>query len=220
MSILPCVEIEPKNTATATVIWLHGLGANGHDFVPIVPELNLPEKLAIRFIFPHAPSIPVSINGGYVMPAWYDILALTEQREINEQQFFASCQTIYELIDREIQRGIASERIILIGFSQGGAVAYQAALTYPKSLAGLLALSTYFIDHAEFVAHPANKTIPIQIFHGRFDSVVQESMGKSAYDALTQKGFSVNYKSYPMEHEVSYSEIADISAWLQQRLAI
>lgn len=216
---LSSIELEVNGPVTASVIWLHGLGADGNDFVPLVPELRLPAQLGVRFIFPNAPAIPVTINGGYVMPAWYDILAMTEERQINQAQFFESAQQIAALIDAEIARGIPSERIIVVGFSQGGAVAYQTALSYAKPLGGLLALSTYFVNHADFAAHSANKALPIQILHGRFDSVVQESMGKNALNLLTEMGYPVNYKNYPMEHEVNFTEIGDISAWLQQRLA-
>ena len=137
MDLLPCIEVEPRDysatglserEADAAVIWLHGLGASGHDFEPIVPQLHLPEKMAVRFVFPHAPNIPVTINGGFVMPAWYDILALDVERKINEQQFHDSVKATVALIERELERGIASERIVLAGFSQGGAIAYHAAL--------------------------------------------------------------------------------------------
>ena len=125
MSYLPCIEVEPKTSANACVIWLHGLGADGHDFEPIVPELNLPETAAIRFIFPHAPSIPVTINGGMVMPAWYDILEMNIERSVDEKQLLQSADAVRALIDREIERGIDNSRIIIAGFSQGGAVGYQ-----------------------------------------------------------------------------------------------
>ena len=140
-SCLPGIEIEPVAPADAAIIWLHGLGASGHDFEPIVPELKLPTHLGIRFIFPHAPSISVTINGGMVMPAWYDILSMEFGREVDEQQIFQSAAAVTRLIDREQERGIDSRRIIVAGFSQGGAVALQAALTYAEPLAGLMGLS-------------------------------------------------------------------------------
>ena len=139
--LLKCVEIEPAGDATATVIWLHGLGASGHDFEPIVPELQLPAGLPVRFVFPHAPDIPVTVNGGMVMPAWYDILAMDIDRKVDEAGVLASADAVDALIEREIQRGIPAHRIVIAGFSQGGAVAYQAALRYPQKLAGLLTLS-------------------------------------------------------------------------------
>ncbi len=220
MDYLPCVEVESYSAenANAAVIWLHGLGASGHDFQPIVPELHLPDQLAVRFIFPHAPNIPVTINGGMVMPAWYDILALDIEREINEQQFQDSVDATIALIEREIERGTSSERIILAGFSQGGAIAYHAALTYGRKLAGLMTMSTYFGTHKNFKPHPANKNIPIHIFHGMHDPMVPETMGKQALAALEQLGYSPEYKAYPMAHEVCVEQINDISAWLQKRL--
>lgn len=219
MSILPCEIIETQPEVSASVIWLHGLGANGHDFVPIVPELKLPESLGVRFIFPHAPSIPITINGGMVMPAWYDILAMDMEREIDTEQILASADAVKALITREMASGIPSERIVLAGFSQGGAVCYQAALSYNKPLAGLMCLSTYFATYKTLVADPANKNIPIHLFHGTQDAMVPEQMAQAAMDALALLDHKPSYKSYPMGHEVCMQEIADISAWLQQVLA-
>ena len=132
MDYLPCVEVEPQRTADAAVIWLHGLGADGHDFEPVVPELRLPDSAAVRFIFPHAPSISVTINNGIVMPAWYDILDMSIEKKVDEEQLLLAAEKIRTLIDREIERGIDSSRIVIAGFSQGGAVGYQTALTYPN----------------------------------------------------------------------------------------
>jgi phospholipase/carboxylesterase len=188
--LLPHLEINPKTPATATVIWLHGLGADGNDFAPLVPELKLPSSMAVRFIFPHAPAIPVTINGGYIMPAWYDILAMNLEREIDEAQLLASSHAISALIDREIERGIDSRRIIIAGFSQGGAVAYHAALSYPKPLGGLMALSSYFATHKTLVPNAANATLAIAIFHGVYDSVVSETLGGQALQVLRRQGFS------------------------------
>ena len=228
MNLLPCVEVEPRDyqpanasrrDADAAVIWLHGLGASGHDFEPIVPELRLPEAMAVRFVFPHAPNIPVTINGGFIMPAWYDILALDVERKINEQQFHDSVKATVGLIERELERGIASERIILAGFSQGGAIAYHAALGYDKPLAGLMTLSTYFPSRHVFEPHPANRQLPIHIYHGQYDPMVEESRGREAKAALESMGYQPEYKSYPMAHEVCLEQINDISAWLQARLS-
>lgn len=220
MSLLPCVEIEPKAPADATVIWLHGLGADGHDFEPIVPELRLPESAAVRFIFPHAPSIPVTINGGYVMPAWYDILEMNIERKIDEKQILASADAIRAFIDREIERGIDSRRIVIAGFSQGGAVAYQVALTYPKRLAGLLALSTYFATRETIQSSEANRDLPVQICHGTFDPIVPETLGQQSFELLQARGYPVAYKTYPMEHGVCPPEVVDIAAWLKDRLSL
>jgi len=151
MDYLPCEIIETRANPDSAVIWLHGLGADGHDFVPIVPELQLPDSMGVRFVFPHAPSIPITINGGMVMPAWYDIMAMSMEREIDTQQIMASADAVVALIEREIAQGIGSDRIVLAGFSQGGAVCYQAALAYNKPLAGLMAMSTYFATHKTIV---------------------------------------------------------------------
>lgn len=212
---LTCIEVEPNSPANATIIWLHGLGADGHDFEPIIAELNLPAEMAVRFIFPNAPSMPVTINNGYIMPAWYDILEMSIEREVDEVQLKESAKSINALIDREISRGIKSERIILAGFSQGGAVAYQAALTYPEPLAGLLGLSTYFATKNSIIPHEANKKIPLQIYHGTEDNVVPETLGQQSYDQFLSMGYAVNYTTYAMEHSVCVEEIDDISKWFQ-----
>lgn len=218
MDYLPALLIEPSQTATASVIWLHGLGADGHDFEPIVPELKLPKQAAIRFIFPHAPSIPVTINGGYVMPAWYDILAMDIDRKVDVKQLEASAQAVAQLIDRELEKGIPSERIVLAGFSQGGAVAYQTALSYPKPLGGLLALSTYFATADTIQLNPANRKLPIAIFHGSQDTVVPESLGKKAQQRLQALGYTPEYFSYAVEHSVSAAEVKHLARFIQQWL--
>jgi phospholipase/carboxylesterase len=218
MNYLPCIEVEPQNPTDAAVIWLHGLGADGHDFEPIVPELKLPDNAAIRFIFPHAPSMPVTINNGMVMPAWYDILDMSIDKKVDEKQLLASSQAITALIDKEISRGIDSTRILIAGFSQGGAVGYQTALTYTKPLAGLIAMSTYFATGASIVPSIENKSLPIQIYHGRMDPVVPEPLGKIAYEALKLLGYSVNYETYAMQHSVCAEEVNDISSWIQKIL--
>jgi len=157
MSYLPCVEIEPQQPAVASVIWLHGLGASGHDFEPVVPELGLPADLPTRFVFPHAPQIPVTINGGMVMPAWYDIVGLGGEGPTDVDGIRRSADQIDALIEREIERGVPSERIVIAGFSQGGAVAYEVALRHPKKLAGLMALSTYFATQDSVALSEANQ---------------------------------------------------------------
>lgn len=218
MTYLPCEVIETQKDIKASVIWLHGLGANGHDFVPIVPELRLPEDLGIRFIFPHAPSIPITINNGMVMPAWYDIITLSMEREIDTDQIMASSQKVIDLIEREIERGVPSKKIVLAGFSQGGAVVYQTALSYDKPLAGLMALSTYFATHKTIKYSDANKHIPIHVFHGTLDSMVPEPMGLHAVQVMKENGYDPLYANYPMEHAVHPTEIVDISRWLQKVL--
>lgn len=218
MSYLPCVEIEPGSTADAAVIWLHGLGANGHDFEPIVPELRLPDSLAMRFVFPHAPAMPVTINNGYVMPAWYDITELKIDHEVDEQGLMRSSESVRALIDRERERGIRSNRIIVAGFSQGGAVAYQVALTYPEPLAGLLALSAYFATAGTIRPDPANTDLPIQIFHGTADPIVPEALGQKSCTILGDMGYRPGYKTYPMQHAVCPEEIEDVSKCMQDWL--
>ena len=218
MSLLTCIVKEPKTAATAAVIWLHGLGADGNDFVPIIPQLNLPAAMAVRFIFPNAPSIPITINGGHVMPAWYDITAIDIERTVDMSQLTESAEKIRLLIDREIDRGIPSDRIVLAGFSQGGAVCYQTALTYIQPLAGLTCLSSYFATKDSITPNSANKQIPIKICHGTNDPMVSVQQGKLARQRLTEMGYAVDYSEYPMDHAVCPEEIAEISLWLQEVL--
>ena len=195
MDYLPCEMVETSDNINTAVIWLHGLGASGHDFVPIIPRLNIPETLGIRFIFPHAPSLPVTINNGVVMPAWYDIYAMDMEREIDTPQIMASAQAIKDLIEREIESGIASDKIVLAGFSQGGAVVIEAGLSYDKPLAGLMSLSSYFATYQTIQLHPANKAIPIHIFQGSYDEIVTEPLAKLAEAELIKQGFAPEYKS-------------------------
>jgi len=218
MPRLSLIEIEPTLPANASVIWLHGLGASGHDFEPIVQELKLPEDAAIRFIFPHAPEIPVTINAGYIMPAWYDILELTAERKINEAHLHSSVEEVKKLVQKELDRGIKHERIILAGFSQGGAVAYHAALTYPKKLGGLLGLSTYFPIADSIVREPENQDIPILICHGSNDPMVLKEQGERTNNKLIEFGYQTDFKLYPMEHEICIQEISDISTFIQKLL--
>lgn len=217
---LECIEIEPAQPARATVIWLHGLGADGNDFVPVVPELQLSPGLAVRFILPHAPVRPVTINGGMAMRSWYDILSMGSTREINEAHLRAAATAVSALIEREERRGVPSERILLVGFSQGGAVGYRAALRYPRPLAGLAALSTYRIspELAESQALPANRQLPVFIAHGESDSVVPVQLGRLACQSLQQQGFDPQWHSYPMDHEVCLPEIRALGAWIEARL--
>lgn len=218
--MLNCEVLEPKGTADAAVIWLHGLGASGHDFVPVVPHLGLPDNHGVRFVFPHAPEIPITINGGTVMPAWYDILTMSVEREINLEQIESSSAAVRQLIQRELDAGIASEHIVIAGFSQGGAVAYHTALSYPKPLAGLMALSTYFATAKEVNPSAANNALPIHIFHGTQDPMVPETMGLTASQILQSMGFAPKYRSYTMQHEVCMEEIEDIGRSLNDWLKL
>lgn len=219
MAYLPCVEIEPDQSANRSVIWLHGLGADGNDFAPIVPLLHGPVSAHIRFVFPHAPQIPVTINGGMRMPAWYDILSMSIERQVDSEQLRASAQAVCDLIQREIERGVNAEHIVVAGFSQGGAVAYEAALSYPQRLGGLLALSTYLATHDSIQLSAANRQLPILIQHGSQDPVVPEALGKLAYNWLADKGYAAKYQSFPMQHQVCQEQIVAINQWLQEVFA-
>jgi len=220
MDYLPTLEIEaPKGKdVNAAVIWLHGLGADGNDFAPIVAQLDLADDYGIRFVFPHAPSIPVTINNGYVMPAWYDIKMMDIDRHIDAEQLLASARKALDLVEREIARGIDPARIVLAGFSQGGAVVYEAALSYDKKLAGLMALSTYLptADTLEFNA--SQQELDVLVCHGALDPVVPESLGQKAVDDLKGFGLQPDYRSYRMEHAVCLEEITDIAAFLRKVL--
>jgi phospholipase/carboxylesterase len=218
MTLLPAIELETRENPDASIIWLHGLGADGNDFAPIVPELHLSEEFAVRFIFPHAPSIPVTVNGGMVMPAWYDILEMQIDRQVDTTQLLLSVNAVNMFIDKEMERGIASRRILVAGFSQGGAVAYHAALSHTQPLGGLLAMSTYFATADSIQLSQVNRQIPIEVHHGLYDPVVPERLGKLAVNKLEEEGYPVNYRTYPMEHGVCPEQIGDISHWLKERL--
>ena len=222
MQLLDAVETihNPNNLPVdRAVIWLHGLGANGHDFEPVVPELGLDGKHSVRFVFPHAPAIPVTINQGYVMPAWYDIFEMSLARKIDVIQIEQSAQRIRDLIAREIERGVAPEHIVLAGFSQGGAVAYHTALSYDKPLAGLLTLSTYLATKDSVQLSDANKQLSIAIHHGTHDNVVPEQLGRQAKDWLEAQGYQPSYHTYPMAHQVCLPQIKLIGQWLNTVLA-
>ena len=222
MPLLKTVEVihNPNNLPIdRAVIWLHGLGANGHDFEPVVPELGLDGKHGVRFVFPHAPAIPVTINQGYVMPAWYDIFEMSLARKIDVVQIEQSAQRIRDLIAREIERGVAPEHIVLAGFSQGGAVAYHTALSYDKPLAGLLTLSTYLATKDSLQLSDANKQLNIAIHHGTHDNVVPEQLGRQAKDWLEAQGYQPSYHTYPMAHQVCLPQIKLIGQWLNTVLA-
>ncbi|WP_447529491.1 alpha/beta hydrolase [Vreelandella sp. TE19] len=212
--------VEPKNgqPADACVFIIHGLGADGHDFEPLIPAMGLSKNLNIRFIMPHAPRLPVTVNGGMVMPAWYDILAMDLGRRVDETQLKHSAERIQTLIQEQLDQGMDSRRIIVAGFSQGGAVAYQAALTFDQPLGGLLAMSTYLATGESIELAAANQSVPVEVHHGNFDPVVPETLGRAGADRLKEKGYSVNYRQYPMAHALCPQQVNDIGKWLQARL--
>ena len=214
--------IETGSDPVFTVIWLHGLGADGSDFEPIVPYLGLDPAVPVRFVFPNAPQIPVTCNGGYVMPAWYDIISLApDSREIDEAGLLASRERVWSLMADEAARGIPAARIFLAGFSQGGAVTYLTGLTYSEPLAGIVALSTYMPspDQVEQGATDAGRQTPLFIGHGTHDDVVSLTMGEIARDVVVRLGCAFDWQTYPMGHEVCLPEIKAIGAWLNQRMA-
>lgn len=211
------IEIDPPHTAKRTIIWLHGLGADGSDFVPIVPELNLPATMGVRFVFPHAPNMPITINNGYEMRAWYDIASLSIDGNVDEAGIAKSRTFVTQLIKNELARGIKTENIILAGFSQGAVIALATGLCYPQRLGGLLALSGYLslTEEALQNAGTANQHTPLFIGHGTDDPVVPYALGQSAYTRLKQKGYTVEWNSYPMSHSVCAAEISDIGQWIK-----
>ena len=217
--LLECIEIETAPAPASTVIWLHGLGADGNDFVPIVPELSLSD-LPVRFIFPHAPKQAVTINNGMVMRAWYDISDAAIRRE-DESGMRSSQQRIEDLIDREQQRGIVASQVVLAGFSQGGAVALHTGLRCTGRIAGVMALSCYLPIADKFVAEAsaANRHTPIFMAHGVSDPVVNHGRAVESREILRKNGYRVEWHDYPMPHSVCGEEVADISAWLRNVLA-
>lgn len=219
--MLDAVCIEPAQAHRASVIWLHGLGADGHDFEPIVPELGLPAEAGVRLVFPHAPVRPVTLNGGMPMRAWYDIVGLDAAARIDVDGLDASRADIEELIAREVEAGINPRAIVLAGFSQGGALALHTALRHRERLAGLLALSTYLPHHQALADHaaPANRDLPVWLAHGSLDPVLPYRFGEHCRDWLQQAGYPVAWQSYPMGHQVCMEQIHAIGAWLGERLA-
>jgi phospholipase/carboxylesterase len=217
---LETIEIETAAAPDAAVIWLHGLGADGHDFEPIVPELRLPASLALRFVFPHAPVRPVTLNNGMRMRAWYDIFQLGGGPE-DEAGIRASQDLVEKLIADEGKKGIDAKRIILAGFSQGGAIALQTALRHPQRLAGVLALSTYLpiASKLELERSEANRTAPIFMAHGTYDDIIPLRKAELSRDALAKAGYGVEWKAYPMPHSVCAEEIGDIARFLSRLLA-
>ena len=220
MEIPETVEVGGGETPDGTVIWLHGLGADGHDFEPIVPELNLDDHADIRFVFPHAPVRPVTINGGSPMRAWYDVMSLDRAGPQDEAGIRESAASLVKLIEREKERGVDANRIILAGFSQGGAIAMHTAMRYPHPLAGLMGLSTWMplestIDE-EVVRRSESqpRDLPVLMVHGSFDPMLPIAAGHHARDIMQQAGFTVQWHEYPMAHAVCSEEISEIRNWL------
>ncbi len=209
------IEVQTGAAPAAAVIWLHGLGADGHDFEPIVPELRLPAAKPVRFIFPNAPLRPVTINMGMRMPAWYDILQLGGGAE-DEAGIRESQALVEDLIAREVKRGIARNRIVLAGFSQGGAIVLHTALRHPERLAGVMALSTYLPLSGKLAVEraAANRDVPIFMAHGQVDNMIGIDRAMLSRDALHALGYPVEWRAYPMAHSVCAEEIADIAAYL------
>ncbi len=216
-TLLDCVEVATGENPVASVVWLHGLGADGYDFEPIVPELDIP-GIAIRFVFPHAPVRPVTLNAGFAMRAWYDIVGIDRTSPQDLEGIRQSQADVGALIRQEVSRGIEPSRIVLAGFSQGGAVALYAGLRYPERLAGIMGLSTYLPHAADTAAErsAANATTPVFLAHGSMDPVVLPSLGDDTRTLLAQLGYSVDWHSYPVAHGVCPEEIADIRTWLQE----
>ena len=218
--LLPSIELQTGSQPTASVVWLHGLGADGNDFVPVVPELRLPATLPVRFVCPHAPVRPVTINNGMRMRAWYDIAAADLNNRADLAGVRQSQLKVEALIAREVGRGVAASRIVVAGFSQGGAVALYTGLRHAERLGGIIALSAYLIaaDALAIEAASINRGVPIFMAHGTADPIVRFDWGKASHQALVNAGYSVDWHSYGMEHSVCVEEIDAVSAWLQRVL--
>jgi phospholipase/carboxylesterase len=219
-NLLPAVEIDPEGAPRASVIWLHGLGADGHDFEPIVPELRLPRDARVRFVFPHAPMRPVTINRGEVMRAWYDIKTLDLGRMIEEEDLETSRHQLEAWIRHEQASGVPSERIVIAGFSQGGAIALYGGLQFEERLAGIVALSCYHPrpDRIRESGSKANAELPVFVAHGTFDPVVPLALAEATVATLRECGYEPDWRTYPMGHSVSAEEIADVGRFLSDRL--
>jgi phospholipase/carboxylesterase len=220
MELLPCIEIETADKPIAAIIWLHGLGADGNDFASLVPQLDLNELPGIRFVFPSAPSMPVSVNGGYVMPAWYDIIGRGDNDPEDAKGIQNSAKAISALIEREASRGIAYKRIVLAGFSQGCAMVLHTGLRFNHGLAGIMALSGYLPLASTLLAqrNPANQDTPIFLAHGDWDAVIIPERSERSRDFLQANGYDVQWKNYPMEHSLHPIEVIDIGHFLRRVL--
>jgi len=219
LELLECIEVNTADSPEYSVIWMHGLGADGHDFEPIVPFLGLPTGTVVRFIFPHALRRPITINGGMVMRAWYDIIEISTSRGQDEAGIKHSADLIQALIDHEIERGIPASKIVLAGFSQGGAMALHVGLRYPQSLAGIMVLSGYllFPEKLQTERSEANSATPVFVGHGTQDPMVPYSLGQATVSALQTGQWPTEWHDYPIPHSVSQEEIADVGQWLQGR---
>ena len=216
-TLLDALEINPPGKPHACIIWLHGLGADGHDFEPLIPQLGIVEELAVRVVLPHAPRRAVTVNNGAVMPAWYDILLAADFAQAQDSEGIrTSEQQVRALIEREIASGIDSRRILLAGFSQGGAVVLHTGLRYPMPLAGIMALSAYLplADTLQHEAAPANRSIAVMMAHGTADPVVPLALAECSRDQLEQQGYAVDWHTYPMQHAVCADEVGDIRSWI------
>ena len=220
--MLDRIQIQPPETPDASVIWLHGLGADGNDFVPIIDELGLGSAHGVRFVFPNAPSRPVTVNNGMSMPAWYDIKGIDIADKQDAEGIAATADEINAIIDHEIEAGIEASRVVLAGFSQGGAIALHVGLRQARPLAGIMALSTYLPLHDRLAgeAAAASQNVPIFMAHGSEDPVVPIGLGQASREQLEAAGYSVAWHEYPMAHQVCLPEIATIGRWLRERLAM
>ncbi|HST27758.1 MAG TPA: dienelactone hydrolase family protein [Rudaea sp.] len=218
---LPCIEKTTGPNPRHAVIWLHGLGADGNDFLPIVPELVDPKWPPLRFVFPHAPVRPITINGGMAMRAWYDISGQEIAQRQDETGIRSSIVLLEELIAREVERGIAAENIFLAGFSQGGAIVLAGGIRHAQRLGGIVALSTYLpmAEKTDAEASAANRAAPIFMAHGMLDPTISHALGEMSREYLKQRGYAIDWHSYPMAHQVCMEEIADLREWLGVRLS-
>ena len=219
-ALLPAVEVEAGSPVRAAVVWLHGLGADGHDFEPIVPALGL-DDLGVRFVFPHAPRRAVTLNTGLIMPAWFDLRSLDLDLDVDLRGIEESVAQVEALLDREARRGVTAERLVVAGFSQGGAIALLEALRRPERLAGVMALSTFLPREAASALFPGRGAsgLPAFLAHGAQDPMIPIAWGEATRDHLETLGLEVTWREYPMAHEVAPEEIADIAGWLRGRLA-
>ena len=217
---LPAIEIETAPNPRHAVIWLHGLGADGHDFEPIVPQLVDRAWPALRFVFPHAPVRPITINGGMAMRAWYDISGLEIAQRQDEAGIRDSIRLLGELIEREVARGVPSANILVAGFSQGGAIVISGGVRCASRLGGIIALSTYLpmADKTDAEASSANRDVPIFMAHGMLDPTISHALGEMSRDYLAQRGYNIDWHAYPMAHQVCAEEIADLKRWMTARL--